>query len=164
MEFRVALAMVRRGDLPRRFEEVRDGSPRVVPLLTRGSTATLVLLGDIKRTRSFSALTVLIYYALTNLSALRMPTELRRYPAGPRQRAWWAACPWRSGWSQRSGSPGWGCCCSAMRGALCCIAPQPTLYPAVTLVDRGALQRRTTSIVTLPSGKRSGTPSGGARV
>ena len=42
--------------------------------------AALVLIGDIKTTWSFSAFTVLVYYALTNLSALRLPAEARRYP------------------------------------------------------------------------------------
>ena len=40
----------------------------------------LVLVGDIRLTWSFSALTVLIYYALTNLSALQLPGSQRLYP------------------------------------------------------------------------------------
>jgi APA family basic amino acid/polyamine antiporter len=35
--------------------------------------AGLALLGNVKTTWSFSAFTVLIYYAITNLAALRMP-------------------------------------------------------------------------------------------
>jgi APA family basic amino acid/polyamine antiporter len=77
---RVALAMGRRGDLPRRFEVVEGGSPRAAVLLVGGVIAALVLVGDIERTWTFSAFTVLIYYALTNLSALRLPEEHRRYP------------------------------------------------------------------------------------
>jgi APA family basic amino acid/polyamine antiporter len=42
--------------------------------------AAFVLVGDIATTWSFSALTVLIYYALTNLAALRQPAEERRFP------------------------------------------------------------------------------------
>jgi APA family basic amino acid/polyamine antiporter len=42
--------------------------------------AGLALIGDVKTTWSFSAFTVLVYYALTNLAALRLPAELRRYP------------------------------------------------------------------------------------
>ncbi len=42
-------------------------------------TAALAGLGSIKLTWSFSAFTVLIYYAITNLAALAMPTEARRY-------------------------------------------------------------------------------------
>jgi APA family basic amino acid/polyamine antiporter len=42
--------------------------------------AGLVLIGDVKTTWSFSAFTVLIYYAITNLAALRLPGDMRRYP------------------------------------------------------------------------------------
>jgi APA family basic amino acid/polyamine antiporter len=40
----------------------------------------LVLIGNVKTTWSFSAFTVLVYYALTNLAALRLPPEARRFP------------------------------------------------------------------------------------
>lgn len=79
---RVALAMGRRADLP--------------PFLSRVSTAThvpvaatiaigilvtiLCLVGSVKSTWSFSALTVLVYYALTNASALALSKEERFYP------------------------------------------------------------------------------------
>ncbi len=36
--------------------------------------------GDVVTTWSFSAFTVLIYYAVTNLSAFLMPSEMRLYP------------------------------------------------------------------------------------
>ena len=39
-----------------------------------------MLLGDVRVTWSFSAVTVLIYYALCNLCALKQPPEERRYP------------------------------------------------------------------------------------
>jgi APA family basic amino acid/polyamine antiporter len=42
--------------------------------------AAFVLIGSIAVTWSFSALTVLVYYALTNLAALRQPPEERRVP------------------------------------------------------------------------------------
>jgi hypothetical protein len=40
----------------------------------------LVLLGDVRTTWSFAAFTVLLYYGVTNLAALRLPDELRLYP------------------------------------------------------------------------------------
>jgi APA family basic amino acid/polyamine antiporter len=46
----------------------------------RGDNRILVLSGDVVFTWSFSAFTVLIYYAITNLSVLFMPEELRLYP------------------------------------------------------------------------------------
>tara|TARA_B100000214_G_C23436445_1_gene387191 strand:- start:182 stop:490 length:309 start_codon:yes stop_codon:yes gene_type:complete len=42
--------------------------------------AGLVCLGDLKLTWTFSAFTVLVYYALTNLCALRLKPEERLYP------------------------------------------------------------------------------------
>ena len=45
----------------------------------------LVCLGDMKLTWSFSAFTVLIYYAITNLCAIRLKPEERLYPA-------WISC------------------------------------------------------------------------
>jgi APA family basic amino acid/polyamine antiporter len=42
--------------------------------------AALTLLGDLKATWSFSAFTVLLYYGLTNLSALRLAPKDRRFP------------------------------------------------------------------------------------
>ena len=42
--------------------------------------SALVLTGSVRTTWSFSAFTVLVYYALTNLAALRLPRELRLYP------------------------------------------------------------------------------------
>jgi APA family basic amino acid/polyamine antiporter len=41
--------------------------------------AALVLVGDVKTTWSFSAFTVLLYYAVNNLAALRLPRADRRY-------------------------------------------------------------------------------------
>jgi APA family basic amino acid/polyamine antiporter len=42
--------------------------------------ALLVLIGDVKTTWTFSAFTVLIYYGLTNLAALRLPKKDQRFP------------------------------------------------------------------------------------
>jgi len=36
--------------------------------------------GDVRTTWSFSAFTVLVYYAVTNLAALRLPAEHRLFP------------------------------------------------------------------------------------
>ena len=79
---RVYLAMARRGDMPGGLAQVDgpSGSPRRAVLLTGAVIAALVLIGDVRTTWSFSAFTVLVYYALTNLAALRLPPEARRYP------------------------------------------------------------------------------------
>jgi len=77
---RVLLAMARRGDMPGWLGEVSDGSPRRAVLVTGGVIAAIALVGDVGLTWSFSAFTVLVYYALTNLAALRLPPEDRRSP------------------------------------------------------------------------------------
>lgn len=79
---RVVLAMGRRGDLPKIFGKVdnQGRAPTNAVLLVGGAIALLMLLGDMKLTWSFSAFTVLIYYAITNLAALQLSDDERRYP------------------------------------------------------------------------------------
>lgn len=79
---RVILGMARRGDLPGFMEQVKaeSGSPVAAVWVTGGVIGLLVMSGDITFTWSFSAFTVLIYYAITNLSALMLPAGKRLYP------------------------------------------------------------------------------------
>ena len=79
---RVLLAMARRRELPAALDHVSEvtSSPTRAVWAIGAFISALVLLADIKTTWSFSALTVLIYYGLTNLSALRLPVEARRFP------------------------------------------------------------------------------------
>lgn len=68
---RVLLAMGRRGDMPGALATLDSRSePRNAVLLTAVLVATLTLVGDIGLAWSFSAMTVLLYYGLTNLAAL----------------------------------------------------------------------------------------------
>lgn len=77
---RVALAMGRRGDLPRAFGRVARGTPLAAVVLVGVVVAAIATIGDVAVTWSASAVTVLVYYALTNLAALRLPREFRLYP------------------------------------------------------------------------------------
>ena len=79
---RVLLAMARRKEMPKALEQINDknSSPERAVWIIGALISGLVLLGDIKITWSFSAFTVLLYYGLTNLAALRLPHEARRYP------------------------------------------------------------------------------------
>lgn len=73
---RVAFAMGRDGELPRglgRLAGARRSTPIAATLFVGTAIAALVLVGDVRATWSFSAFTVLAYYALTNLAALRLP-------------------------------------------------------------------------------------------
>lgn len=54
--------------------------PRAAVLLVGIAIALLAALGGIETAWAFSAFTVLVYYAITNLAALRMPAHERLYP------------------------------------------------------------------------------------
>jgi APA family basic amino acid/polyamine antiporter len=58
----------------------RHGSPRRAVIVVGVAIAGLVAIGSVKTTWSFSAFTVLVYYAITNVAALRLPAEQRRFP------------------------------------------------------------------------------------
>lgn len=79
---RVLLAMARRGDMPRGLSllESEQPSPRRAVLVVGVIISGLCLIGSLKTTWSFSAFTVLVYYALTNLAALRLPAASRLFP------------------------------------------------------------------------------------
>ena len=79
---RVALAMGRRGDFPKQVGQVKESTkvPAVATVLVAVIISGLVCVGDLKLTWSFSAFTVLVYYAVTNLCAIRLSPEERLYP------------------------------------------------------------------------------------
>lgn len=79
---RVILAMARRHDLPFALAQLNTGrssAPRAV-----WATALVMLLlvigGDLRLAWSLSAFTVLVYYGITNLAALRVPQTQRFVP------------------------------------------------------------------------------------
>lgn len=84
---RVWLAMGRRGDMPPRLAQVnaQRSTPQAAVLLTGIVIGCIVLVGSIRVAWSFSAFSVLIYYAITNLAALKIPTDAR---LAPRWVAW----------------------------------------------------------------------------
>lgn len=79
---RVLLAMGRRGDMPRQVARLNSAgtTPSIAVVVMGCVIALLVLLGNVKTTWSFSAFTVLVYYGLTNLAALRIADSERLYP------------------------------------------------------------------------------------
>ena len=79
---RVLLAMGRRRDMPSVFARLdsRGITPVAAVIAVAVLIAGLSLLGDVRTTWSFSAFTVLIYYAITNLAALSIPPEGRLFP------------------------------------------------------------------------------------
>ncbi|QDU78610.1 putative amino acid permease YhdG [Polystyrenella longa] len=79
---RVAFAMGRRSDIPIYLGKVteKNSNPTNAILLVGGVILLLTLIGNVKTTWSFSAFTVLIYYAITNLAAIRLSEAERLYP------------------------------------------------------------------------------------
>lgn len=78
---RVALAMGRRGDLPRIFSGIHQatGNPDRATLLVGLLACFLVLINTIESAWTLSAFTVLVYYGINNLAALRLPRRKRLY-------------------------------------------------------------------------------------
>lgn len=78
---RVVLAMARRGDLPTRLGHLSErAQPRSAVFFVGAIVAALTAIGDVRTTWSFSAFMVLVYYALTNLAALRVAPQDRLFP------------------------------------------------------------------------------------
>ena len=79
---RMLLAMGRRGDMPTIFGRLNASGTTPVPaVIAMGIViAGLVLIGNVRTTWSFSAFTVLIYYAITSLAALQLQGEDRLFP------------------------------------------------------------------------------------
>ncbi len=79
---RVLMAMGRRQDMPSFVARLNASrtTPYIAVLIMGTVIACLVLIGDVRTTWSFSAFSVLIYYGLTDLSALQIPNEHRLYP------------------------------------------------------------------------------------
>ncbi len=79
---RVLLAMGRRGDMPAATArlDAAGRTPVVAVIIIGVVVAVLAASGDVRLTWSFSAFNVLIYYALTNAAALRLPADSRLFP------------------------------------------------------------------------------------
>jgi basic amino acid/polyamine antiporter, APA family len=79
---RVFLAMGRRGDMPTLFATINQtsGTPTIAVIVVGLIVVAIAMIGDIKLAWSFSAFTVLIYYAITNLAALRLSAQERMFP------------------------------------------------------------------------------------
>lgn len=78
---RVLLAMGRRSDVPGELAGISTSGTPVAAIVVAGvAVSALALAGDINATWSFSAFSVLVYYAITNLAALRLAPEERLYP------------------------------------------------------------------------------------
>lgn len=79
---RMAFAMARRGDLPASLAHVhpRYAVPGRAVLVIGAVAAVVAATGTLRGVASAAAFTILLYYAIANLAALRMPEPAKLYP------------------------------------------------------------------------------------
>lgn len=79
---RMVFAMARRGDMPRFLAAVdpRHRVPGRAVLAIGGSAAIVAATGSLRGVASAAAFAILVYYAIANLAALRMPAAAKLYP------------------------------------------------------------------------------------
>jgi APA family basic amino acid/polyamine antiporter len=78
---RTAVAMARRGDLPAALDRIGPrGTPYRADAAAAVLTVALTVLAGPAAAIALSACSVLVYYAVVNLAALRLPAEARRWP------------------------------------------------------------------------------------
>lgn len=79
---RMLFAMARRGDMPRFFAHVdaRHGVPDRAVLAVGAVSTIIAATGALAGVAAAAAFTILCYYALANLAALRLPSAQKRFP------------------------------------------------------------------------------------
>jgi basic amino acid/polyamine antiporter, APA family len=79
---RMGFAMARRGDLPRALHHVhpRYGVPGRAVLLIGAVAALVAATGTLRGVAAAASFTILVYYFIANLAALRMPREAKLFP------------------------------------------------------------------------------------
>jgi APA family basic amino acid/polyamine antiporter len=77
---RTVFAMARNGDLPDLLSQMRSHNPVNSVIITSAIVLFMVLMGSIVQIAALTSLTILIYYAVTNLSSLKLPPGKRLYP------------------------------------------------------------------------------------
>jgi APA family basic amino acid/polyamine antiporter len=79
---RVAYAMARRGDLPRGLDRVHPTyrTPHRAILLVGAAAAAVAATGTLRGVATAAAFTILVYYGIANVAALRMPAKHKLYP------------------------------------------------------------------------------------
>ena len=77
---RTVFAMARNGDFPKFLSQMKNLNPVNSVIATSAIVIVLVLTGSLLQVAALTSLTILIYYAVTNLSALKLNSEKRRFP------------------------------------------------------------------------------------
>jgi APA family basic amino acid/polyamine antiporter len=77
---RTVFAMARNGDFPKFLSQMRNVNPVNSIIATSAIVLAFVLTGSLVQIAALTSLTILIYYAVTNISALKLHSEKRRFP------------------------------------------------------------------------------------
>jgi APA family basic amino acid/polyamine antiporter len=79
---RMTFAMARGGDLPAALQHVhpRYGVPSRAVVVVGAAAAVVAATGTLRGVASAASFTILVYYGIANLAAVRMPSETKRFP------------------------------------------------------------------------------------
>jgi APA family basic amino acid/polyamine antiporter len=77
---RTVFAMARNDDFPKLFSQMRNVNPINSVIVTSAIVIVLVLFGSLVQVAALTSLTILIYYAVTNISAMKLQAEKKRFP------------------------------------------------------------------------------------
>jgi APA family basic amino acid/polyamine antiporter len=77
---RTVFAMARNGDFPRFLSRMRNMNPVNSVIVALAIVLALVLTGSLVQVATLTSLTILVYYAVTNICALKLQPEKRRFP------------------------------------------------------------------------------------
>jgi APA family basic amino acid/polyamine antiporter len=77
---RTVFAMARNDDFPKLLSEMRNLNPVNSVIVTSAIVLALVLTGTLVQIAALTSLTILIYYAVTNISAFRLRPSKRLFP------------------------------------------------------------------------------------
>lgn len=77
---RTVFAMARNGEFPKLLSKMRNVNPINSVIVTSALVLAMVLTGSLVQVAALTSLTILIYYAVTNISALKLQPEKRRFP------------------------------------------------------------------------------------
>jgi APA family basic amino acid/polyamine antiporter len=76
---RTVFAMARNGDFPSLLSRMKNVNPVNSVIVTSAIVLVFVLTGSLVQVAALTSLTILIYYAVTNISALKLQREKRRF-------------------------------------------------------------------------------------
>jgi APA family basic amino acid/polyamine antiporter len=77
---RTVFAMARNGDFPELLSRMHNLNPVNSVIITSAIVIALVLIGNLVEVATLTSLTILIYYAVTNISAFKLQPKKKRFP------------------------------------------------------------------------------------